>query len=193
MFKSNKISLIIRGIVFAALGIVCFCFPLSTMEIFAKVAGIVIILTGLVFFCLQYKASLRNLETLGLSASVLLTALGILIIIHPEIIAILLGTFILFEGIDFCLSTIKYYRAGAKGWWLILVLGLVAVGFGTWSIFVPEITAATLSILFGIAFLGIGGACFTALTGLNLVEDYFEAARKSLLDKEEYVETEVVK
>lgn len=193
MFKSSKISLIIRGILFSALGILCFCSPVSTMEFFAKVAGIVIIITGTVFFVMEYKAAARSLETMRISASVLMVALGVLIMLHPEIIAILLGVFVLFEGIDFTLNTIKYYRAGAKGWWLMMLLGLVIVGFGVWSIFVPELTAATLSILFGIAFLGIGCASFTALAGLNLVEDYFEDARKAIEDKEDYVEAEVVK
>lgn len=193
MFKSSKISLIIRGILFSALGILCFCSPLNTMEFLAKVAGIVIIITGTVFFILEYKAAARSLETMRLSASVLLVTLGILIMIHPEIIAILLGAFILFEGIDFTLNTIKYHHAGAKGWVLMLLLGLIIVGFGVWSIFVPEITATTLSILFGIAFIGIGIASFTALAGLTLVEDYFEAAKKALEDKEDYVEAEVVK
>lgn len=193
MFKSSKISLIIRGILFSALGILCFCSPLNTMEFLAKVAGIVIIITGTVFFILEYKAAARSLETMRLSASVLLVTLGILIMIHPEIIAILLGAFILFEGIDFTLNTIKYHHAGAKGWVLMLLLGLIIVGFGVWSIFMPEITATTLSILFGIAFIGIGIASFTALAGLTLVEDYFEAAKKALEDKEDYVEAEVVK
>lgn len=193
MFKSSKLSLIIRGILFSALGILCFCAPLATMEFFAKMIGIVVIITGTVFFILEYKSAARSLETMRISASVLLLILGVLIIIHPEIIAILLGAFILFEGIDFTLNTVKYYRAGAKGWWLMLLLGLLVVGFGVWSIFVPEITAATLSILFGIAFIGIGCASFTALAGLNLVEDYFEASRKVLEDKEDYVEAEVVK
>ena len=193
MFKSSKLSLIIRGILFTALGILCFCSPVGTMEFLAKVAGIVIIITGTVLFILEYKAAARSLETMRLSASVLLVTLGILIMIHPEIIAILLGVFILFEGIDFTLNTIKYHHAGAKGWILMLLLGLVIVCFGVWSIFVPEITTTTLSILFGIAFIGIGCASFTALAGLNLVEDYFEAARKAIEDKEDYVEAEVVK
>ena len=193
MFKSSKISLIVRGIVFVALGILCFCAPMATMEFFAKMVGVVIIITGTVFFVLEYKSAARSLETMRLSASVLMVILGILIMIHPEIIAILLGAFILFEGIDFTLNTIKYRRAGAKGWWLILLLGLAVIAFGAWSIFVPELTAATLSILFGIAFIGIGIASFTALAGLNRVEDYFEAAKKALEDKEEFVDTEVVK
>jgi len=193
MFKSSKISLIIRGILFSTLGILCFCAPIATMEFIAKMAGVVIIITGIVFFVLGYKSAAHSLETMRLSASILLVILGILIMIHPEIIAILLGAFVLFEGIDFTLNTIKYHRAGAKGWWLMLVLGLVVIGFGVWSVFVPEITAATLSILFGIAFLGISIASFTALAGLNLVEDYFDAAQKSLEDKETYVEAEVVK
>ena len=194
MFKSSKISLIIRGILFSALGIVCFCFPVDTMALFAKIAGIVIVITGVVFFFLEYKTAARSLETMRISASLLMVALGVLIIIHPEIIAILLGIFILFEGIDFTFNTIKYFRAGAKGWWLMLLFGVIVIGFGFWSIFVPEITASTLSILFGIAFLGIGLASFTGLAGLNLVEDYLEASRKAIEEKSgEYVEAEVVK
>lgn len=192
MFKNSKISLIIRGILFSALGIVCFCFPVNTMELFAKVAGIVVAISGVVFFFLEYKNAARSLETMRISASVLLIALGVLIIIHPEIIAILLGVFILFEGIDFSLNTIKYHHAGAKGWWLMLVLGLVVIGFGAWSVFVPEITATTLSILFGVAFLAIGLASFTGLAGLALVEKFFEEKAKELESKEDYVEAEVV-
>ena len=153
MFKSSKTSLIIRGIIFVALGVLCFCAPLATMEFFAKMVGVILIITGTVFFVLEYKETARSLETLKISASVLMIILGILIMLHPEIIAILLGTFVLFEGIDFTLNTIKYRRAGARGWWLMLLLGLLVIGFGAWSIFVPELTAATLSILFGIAFL----------------------------------------
>ncbi|MBR1766770.1 MAG: DUF308 domain-containing protein [Bacteroidales bacterium] len=194
MFKNTKISLIIRGIAFAALGILCFCFPMDTMEVFAKIAGVVVIITGLVFFFLQYKATLRSLETTALSATVLMVALGVLIVIHPEIIAILLGVFILFEGIDFSLNTIKYYRAKSKGWWLMLLLGLLTIAFGACSIFVPDLAPTILSILFGLSFLSIGCASFTALAGLNLVEDYFEAARRTLEEKDtEYVEAEVVK
>lgn len=194
MFKSNKISLIIRGIIFSALGIICFCFPVDTMALFAKIAGIVIVISGVVLFFLEYKTAARSLETMRISASLLIVVLGILIIIHPEIIAILLGIFILFEGIDFTFNTIKYYRAGAKGWWLMLAFGLIVIAFGAWSIFVPEITASTLSILFGIAFLGIGLASFTGLAGLQLVEDYLEASRKAIEENSgEYVDAEVVK
>lgn len=194
MFKSSKISLIIRGILFTALGIVCFCFPVDTMALFAKIAGIVIVISGVVFFFLEYKTAARSLETMRISASLLMVALGVLIIIHPEIIAILLGIFILFEGIDFTFNTIKYFRAGAKGWWLMLLFGVIVIVFGFWSIFVPEITASTLSILFGIAFLSIGIASFTGLAGLRLVEDYLEASRKAIEEKSgEYVETEIVK
>lgn len=193
MLKSSKTSLVLRGILFTALGILCFCSPTGTMEFFAKVAGVIIIITGTVFFVLEYKGAARSLETMRLSASVLMIALGVLIMLHPDIIAILLGVFVLFEGIDFTLNTLKYRRAGAKGWWLMLLLGVLVIGFGAWSVFVPEIGEATLSILFGIAFIGIGCASFTALAGLTLVEDYFEAAKKALEDKEDYVEAEVVK
>ena len=194
MFKSSKISLIIRGILFSALGIVCFCFPADTMENFARIAGIVIVIAGVVFFFLEYKAAAHSLETMRISASLLMVALGALIIFNPKIIAILLGIFILFEGIDFTFNTIKYYRAGAKGWWLMLLFGLMVIGFGIWSAFVPDTVNKPLGILFGIAFLGIGLASFTGLADLNLVEDYLGNTRKALEEKDaDYVEAEVVK
>lgn len=193
MFKSAKITHIVCGILFTALGLLCFCSPLGTIETFARIMGIVIVVSGVVFFCLQYKSSMRSMETLYLSVSVLVVALGVLIIFKPTVVATLLGIVILFEGIDFSLTSIKYRRAGSKGWWMMLLMGLLAVVLGGWSIFTPEVVEATLSILFGIGFIGIGIASFVALTGINRVEDYLEAARKSLEDKEEYVEAEVVK
>lgn len=194
MFKNAKITHIVGGILFTALGLLCFCSPLGTIETFARIMGIIILISGVVFFCLQFKPAMRSMETLSLSVSVLVAALGVLIIFKPTVVATLLGIVILFEGIDFSLTSIKYRRAGTKGWWLMLLMGLVAVVLGGWSIFTPTVVEATLSILFGIGFIGIGIASFVALAGINLVEDYIEAAHKALLEKEEhYEEAEIVK
>lgn len=195
MFKSSKISLIIRGILFTALGLVCFFFPASTMEVFAQIVGIVIAITGIVFFILEYKSAARSLETMRISASLLLVALGVLIVCNPKIVAILLGAFILFEGFDFTFNTIKYYRAGAKGWWLMLLFGVLVTGLGIWcAFFVPEDAFKLMGILFGCALLGIGFASFTCIGGLQLVEDYIEAKIKAAEEKDEtFVEAEVVK
>lgn len=193
MFKSSKISLTVRGILFAALGILCFCFPQALFDSAAVIAGVFIIICGVVFFCLQYRDSIHNLETMRLSASVLMVALGVLIIFRPTIVAVLLGVFVLFEGIDFSLNSIKYYRARTKGWWGMLLLGLAVIIMGCWGIFSPEENKRLVGILIGISFLAIGLASFIGLAGLELVEDYFEQAKKALDDDEAYEETEVVK
>ncbi|MBR1549815.1 MAG: DUF308 domain-containing protein [Bacteroidales bacterium] len=194
MFKNAKITHIVLGILFCTLGLLCFCSPLGTIETFARIAGIVIVISGVVFFCLQYKAAMRSLDTLQLSVSVLVVALGVLIVFKPSVVATLLGIVILFEGIDFALTSIKYRRAGSKGWWLMLLMGLLAIVLGGWSIFSPQLVETTLSILFGIGFIGIGIASFVALAGINLVEDYIDSVHKALIEKDnDYVEAEVVK
>lgn len=193
MFKSTKISLIIRGILFTVLGILCFCNPSFTVQTVAFVIGLSIIIAGVVFFLLGMKGYNSAPDTMRLSIALLLVPVGLLVMMKPDFIIIVLGIFVLFEGIDFTLSALKYKKAGSQGWWLMLVMGIAVIALSAVAIFYPGITEAVIGILIGCAFIGIGCASLTALAGLNLVEDYFEDARKTLEDKEEYVEAEVVK
>jgi uncharacterized membrane protein HdeD (DUF308 family) len=194
MFKSSKSNLILRGILFIALGILCFCFPEAIFNSAAIAVGVVIMLVGIVLFVLQYRKLALSLDTMRLSATVLMVALGALIVVRTDIVAILLGIFVLFEGIDFTLNSLKYRKAQSKGWWLMLLLGLVVVALGCWGIFSPDDQKRLVSITVGIAFVGIGIASFIALMGLELVEDYFDSVRRSIEEKDEdIVEAEVVK
>lgn len=193
MFKSTKISLIIRGILFTVLGILCFCNPGFTVQTVAFVIGLSIIIAGVVFFLLGMKGYNSAPDTMRLSVALLLVPVGLLVMLKPDFIIIVLGIFVLFEGIDFTLSALKYKKAGSQGWWLMLIMGIAVIALSAVAIFYPGITEAVIGILIGCAFIGIGCASFTALAGLNLVEDYFEAARKALEDKAEYAEAEVVK
>lgn len=194
MFKSTKTNLIIRGILFTVLGILCFCNPGFTVQTVAFVIGLAIIIAGAVFFVLGLKGYGTSTDTMRLSVALLLIPVGLLVMFKPDFIIIVLGIFVLFEGIDFTLSSLKYKKAGSQGWWLMLIMGLAVIVLSAVAIFYPGITQALIGILIGCAFIGIGCASFTALAGINLVEDYFEAAHKALLEKDEhYEEAEIVK
>ena len=197
MFKSSKMSFIIRGIAFTALAVLCFLSRNEMMETLAKIAGIVFVISGVVFFIMGYKSFSRDNESVRLSAALLMIIMGGIVIFRPDIVIAILGIFVIFEGVDFILSAITYNKAKAQGWWIMLVAGLAVVALGMWSILYTEQAAqaisATVSILIGCGFLGIGISCFVAVAGINALERYTEEKKKAMENQEEYVETEVVK
>ena len=134
MFKSSKMSFIIRGIAFTALAVLCFLSRNEMMETLAKIAGIVFVISGVVFFIMGYKSFSRDNESVRLSAALLMIIMGGIVIFRPDIVIAILGIFVIFEGVDFILSAITYNKAKAQGWWIMLVAGLAVVALGMWSI-----------------------------------------------------------
>ena len=179
MFKSARTSLIIRGIMFTVLGILSFCNPGFTVQTVAFVIGLAILVAGGVFFFLGLKGYSGNSDTLHLSAALMLVPVGILVMVRPDFIITILGLFVLFEGIDFSLSALKYRKAQARGWWLMVVMGLAVVALGAVSVFYPDLTESLIGIIMGCAFIGIGCASFAALSGIARVEAYFDTARQT--------------
>ncbi len=173
MFKSSKISLIIRGIMFTVLGILCFCNPGFTVQTVAQVIGLAILVAGAVFFFLGLKGYSREQDTMRLAITLMLIPVGILVMVKSELIITLLGLFVLFEGLEFTLASLKYRKAGSQPWWLMLVMGVAVIALGAVSVFAPDLTEKLIGILIGCAFIGIGCASFAALAGLALVETYF--------------------
>ena len=192
MFKNTKTNLIVRGILFITLGILCLFNAERITETIGTVIGLAIIIAGIVFFILGLKGYSTAVDTLRLSLSLLLIPVGLLFMLKPSLIIVILSIFVLFEGLDFTLSSLKYKKAGSNGWWLMLVMGIAVVALSCISIFWPDIAENIIGILVGCALIAIGCASFAALTGLSLVEDYFEAAKKAS-QEEGYVEAEVVK
>ena len=194
MFKNTKTNLIVRGILFITLGILCLFNSERITETIGTVIGLAIIIAGIVFFILGLKGYNTAFDTLRLSLSLLLIPVGLLFMLKPSLIIVILSIFVLFEGLDFTLSALKYKKAGSNGWWLMLIMGITVVALSCISIFWPDIAESVIGILVGCALIAIGCASFAALTGLNMVEEYFKATQKNTEDTDtEYVDAEVVK
>ncbi len=197
MFKSNKISYIIRGIAFSALGILCFLSRNEMLPTLAKIAGLVLVISGVVFFIMGYKRYSQNQETMRLSAALLMAVMGGVVFLRPDIIISILGIFVVFEGMDFILNSITFNKAKAPGWWVMLVAGIAVVVLGVLSIVntekATEIVSSTVSILIGCGFLCIGISSFVGVSGVDLLDKYIEEKKKEKEKDEDYVEVEVVK
>lgn len=197
MFKSNKISYIVRGIAFTALGILCFFSSNEMLPTLAKIAGLVLVISGVVFFIMGYKKYSQTNETMRLSAALLMIIMGGVVFLRPDIIIAILGIFVVFEGVDFILNAITFSKAKAQGWWIMLVAGIAVVVLGILSIVntekATEIVSSTVSILIGCGFLCIGISSFVGVSGVDLLDKYLDEKQKENEKKDDYVEVEVVK
>ena len=197
MLKKTKLSLAIRGIIFAALGIFCLASPRGTLESIAWVVGLVLVVAAVATFIMGRDREKGHVETMHLITAILMVVVGVLIILRPQIIAILLGVFIFVEGLDFCVDSTRYRRAGIKYWWVLLAVGVLTILLGLWAICTPWVGATMLSIVVGIGALGIAADSFTALIGLGRVERFFKelkgSSNKQLDDSEHFEEVEIVK
>lgn len=188
----------VRGIAFTVLGLLCF-FSKGTMETLANIAGLALIVSGIVFFIMRLKNFLQGLETMRLSLSLLMLVMGGLVIYRKDIIITILAVFVIFEGLDFVLSSIKFARAKAKGWWIMLIAGIAVLVLGVWAMRKPDeaVDAAfgVMSILLGCGFVGIGISSFVGYFGVDALEKFFEERRLAgdPETKADYVDAEVVK
>ena len=201
MFKSTKTSFIVRGIAFTTLGLLCFISK-ATTETLSLIAGLALLVSGLVFLIMRLKSFVKGFETMRLSLALLMLVMGGLIILaRKDIVATVLGVFVIFEGLDYVLNSIKFARAKAPAWWLMLVAGLavVGLGIGTFILKLPvgQVINSTLTLLLGFGFIGIGISCFVGLAGVDALEKFFEARRNDDKNNKDnnnvdYVEAEVV-
>lgn len=191
MFKRTKTNLILHGVIMLAVGITCLITPQETFNTLAWIMGVLFILGGVLTFFLGRKGE-DGISALHLIAAILMAAVGIIIIVRPNIIAILVGLVILLEGIDFTIQTARYRRAGTKHWGLLLAVGLLVILLGLWAVLSPWVGATMLSIIIGIGCLCVSVDCFAALAGIGRVETFFKDIKKSLKTSDEFQEAEVV-
>ena len=198
MFKNTKTSFIVRGIAFTTLGLLCF-FSKATTETLSLIAGLALLVSGIVFFIMRIKSFVKGFETMRLALALLMLVMGGLIsLLRQDIVVTVLGIFVIFEGLDFILSSIKFGRAKASAWWLMLIAGLAVVGLGV-ATFIKQLPAgqvidSTLTWFLGFGFIGIGICCFVGLAGAETLEKFIEEKQRNAKDdaKEDYVEAEVV-
>ena len=191
MFKRTKTNLILHGIIMLAVGLICFLTPQGTLNTLAWVLGVLFILGGVLTFFLGRRGN-EGISPLHLIAAILMAAVGIIIIVRPNIIAILVGLVILLEGIDFTLLAVRFRRADVKYWGLLLGLGILVTLLGLWAVLSPWVGATVLSIIIGTGCLCVSIDCFAALISIGRVENFLHGVKHTVTTSSEFQEAEVV-
>lgn len=192
MFKRTKTNLILHGIILLAVAVLCLATPQGTLVSLAWILGVLFILGGVLTFFLGRKGQDGGISTMHLIAAILMATVGVIIIVRPNIIAILVGLVILLEGIDFTLLAVRFRRANIKYWGLLLGSGILVSLLGLWAVLSPWVGATVLSIIIGIGCLCISVDCFAALASIGRVESILDRAKKELTTTTEFQDAEVV-
>lgn len=192
MFKRTKTNLILHGIILLAIAVLCLVTPQATLSSFAWILGVLFILGGVLTFFMGRKGQEGKVAPLHLIAAILMAAVGVIIIVRPNIIAILVGLVILLEGIDFTILAVRFRRSGVKYWGLLLGSGILVTLLGLWAVLSPWVGATVLSIIIGVGCLCVSIDCFAALASIERVERFIDSAKKEIASTTEFQDAEVV-
>jgi uncharacterized membrane protein HdeD (DUF308 family) len=185
MKKSTKIWLAIAGVLLVALGVLCISKPAATLFTTAWLIGLFTLIAGIskLMFTFRTLGFLPNSGTRALSA-ILEIIIGIIFLGNNIFLAfslpVIFAMWVLFESVIITVNSFDYRRVGFPAWWVILLLGICGIVLGIQGLRNPDVTAATLSTLIGLAVISMGAAYLCALLGVTRFEKRIESIRQEL-------------
>ena len=192
MLKRTKTNLWVHGIIMLAIAVFCFLMPQNTVATLGIILGVAFIAAGVLTFLVGRKRSDGGVDMLHLIAALLMALVGIVVLVRPNILAVLAGLVILLEGIDFVIQAIRYHRAGVKLWGALLAAGLLAILLGLWAVMSQWVATTLLSVIIGVGCLSVSADCFMALAGIGQVENFVSGVRNVLNGRDTIQEAQVV-
>ncbi|MGI5962760.1 MAG: HdeD family acid-resistance protein [Lawsonibacter sp.] len=155
ILREQRRSSIVSAVVTILLGLVLISWPNRSVKILCTLLGVVIFLTGVVFFLGWLSRRREGLPAVFLLPGVILCALGIWLITSPAS-AVILAQYIfcavlLFHGVVDLQGAVAMMKAKAKQYWVDLLLGAITLAWGLLILARPFGTFSALVVLIGVA------------------------------------------
>ena len=188
MKESSKIWLAIAGIALVALGIVCFCYPVQTLEGSAWLLGCLILLSGIFTLAFTFKTQkfLPNSGTRMLS-SLLQIFIGVFFLCNNWAVTASLpfvfAFWVMIEGITLFIESFDFKKFGFANWWCIMILGIAIAVLGILGLRNPMASAGTLVAVIGIGLILAGISYIVALFGINKFEKNVKEFKNQISSK----------
>ncbi|MEA4853634.1 MAG: DUF308 domain-containing protein [Christensenella sp.] len=162
MGKAKPVLFFIFCAMAVAIGVCLFFFPISVVDVFAQILGILVCVFGterIAFFLYGTKEEIKTRISTFLFG-IILVVCGIFLLTLPglmnEVIRIGLGGWLFFIGGTRLLSAYTYYRNHVRDWGLTLLIGFLLIA-GSISLFaVKNMWVLVLSTFFAAYFVLIG-------------------------------------
>ena len=173
------------------LGVFLMFFSEITSQILTIVLGAVLAGVG-VFNIISYLMNTSSSFRQGILSGVISTALGIAFIAQAETIvnvtSIILGVFVIFEGLTCCKRSILMKKLDFDKWFIPLIIALLASVFGFLILIFPDFFEDAITIIVGIllaieSILGIWSIIFLISLRKKAEEKLTEDEKKAIVVK----------
>lgn len=159
--KAAKIGYIIISLLFCGLGTMLIMIPDVIVPVLAGIFGTLLVLFGIVKIIGYFSKDLFRLAfQYDLALGLLLISLGMITIWRAEnvmvFISVVLGVYVLADGLLKIQIALDSRVFGIKNWWLILAAAIVTGTIGCVLIIRPSKSAGVLVILLGCCLLAEG-------------------------------------
>ncbi len=156
-----KTGCIIASVLLMVLGLVMIICPDLSVSLIGVVAGVMLIIMGLLKLTGYFSRDLYRLAfQYDLAFGLLMVVLGALLLLQPgtamHLLCLIVGICITGDGLLKVQTALDSRRFGLERWWLILALGVLAALIGIVAIFRPVEGAQLMMLLLGIALLSEG-------------------------------------
>lgn len=165
-------SKIFIALVYLALGIVGIFLiinPSFGIQIFQLYAGVILTVAGLSYIYVYNRDD--KVDTFQLVSGVVLAVIGVCLLISMTfsmvVLGIILMIWLLFEGVMNIRRAIIYKDAKISGWPVLLVYGLLLIGFGIYVLFNLSLSSTALIQALGIVLVGMAIVAFLDLFVYN--------------------------
>ena len=189
--SEKKPMFVFMSIIELVLGVFLIIYPDVGTKILTIILGA--ILTGVgIFNIISYLMNKNASFRQGIMSGVISAALGIAFIAQAETIvnitSIILGVFVIFEGLTDCKRAIIMKRLDFDKWFIFLIIALVTCAVGALILIFPDFFGTAVMIVSGIllsieAVLGIV-LIIMIMRLRDKVEDMLADSEKSIVTKE---------
>ena len=200
--RTFKTSYLTSSLLFVAAGVALLVWPSLSIKVVCGLFGAVILAKGLFTLWAALREQTSTLFrywnwVFGAAAS----AMGVFLLVRPQtvvsVLPILVGLFVIFDGVMRIESAVSLRKAGYQRWWLFLVLALLSAGLGVMMLCNPFGTVELLVMAIGIVFvvegvLNLGGAVYASvmLHGLKKAATHAADELERMVDKAGYTQAE---
>lgn len=170
LFMVTKRNLLIRGLVFLILGILFISFPEEILRSISVYLGVILLISGIILIMVSLIKAGSYSKPALLTSGIVTSLFGLLFILKPAIVEVLLdlliGLWMLFNGISQISGSTVKKEMGWKYWWIQLLGGILLLVFSLAVLFDAFSASIILTVWFGAIMIAYGVYyLIVALTG----------------------------
>ena len=189
--RKLKTNIVISALLCILLGIVLVVWPDLSMQIVCTAIGVVLLIGGGVRLVVYFTAKDGSVYAqMNLIMGIILAVVGVWILLQPNkvlaIIPIIVGIVIILHGVNNLRQAVMLCKEQYDKWWVVLILGLLTVGFGALLVYNPFEALDAAVMLIGISLI------YDGVSDIWIVSRVYRMA-KMLKQEAEAVTVEVEK